>query len=235
MTESAPASWWDQFLAALISPTAAADVVLTLLSVGLAFLGAFWLFRGQLSHDRQLTQVQLAAERTERVNDARRQAARKLGNALITAQDEFNSMDGPTLFEAVSRPGFNGDQGAPGAETIYRAFRVAEHELDLDDIILRLRRVRLAWWHGVRSVHDSGRLKRLPREQQAHVLFALADEYFTPNGEQLLELGRALMRWDGAGEVPTLDQVFMKGCETPAALAQSVERLLTRELPKLPW
>ena len=189
------------------------------------------MFRRQLQHDRQLVRDQLAADRTERVHEARRLAARQLGSALIAGAHEFESMDDQDIFSAVKVPGFEGEHGAPGAKKVYLAEQAARYELDLDDTILNLWRARLAWWRGVRAIHASGQLNRLSEKDRAHVLFALTDEFFSPNGAQLIDLGTALLRWDGVGEVPTLDRVEKHG--SPAEIARALEVILARKLPHL--
>lgn len=226
--------WVDQFVEELLAPAAAANAVLTFLGAGLAFLGALWLFRRQLRHDRILAQDQRDAERDERVHEVRRLAARRLGDALIAAWEEFHVMNDEELLDAVKVPGFAGDQGAPGARIAYRAVQIADYELDLDDVIIDLWRARLTWWRAVRAVHTEERLSHLPEEQQAHVLFNLADAFFTKNGVQFMDLGRALLRWDGVGAVPTLDHVVRDGCRTRAEAAQTVNQLLGKQLMNLP-
>lgn len=225
--------WWDEFVTALVAPAAAAEMVLTFVGAAIAFLGALWLFRRQLSHDRALAQGQLLADRTERLYEARRLAARQLGMGLIEAKDEFERTAPYDLAAALRVKGFRGAFNAPGAHTMKHAADLASYELDLDDSVLDLWRARLAWWDNTRIFVNFPAILELDDADQGEVLFALVDEFFATNNAQLQELGVALVRWDGVGEVPTLDEVQVGDLELQHHVPKVMVAVLKRELDRI--
>ena len=92
-------------------------------------------------------------------------------------------------------------------------------------------RARLAWRDAVRRVHRHGRLGGLPEDDQAHVLFNLTDHYFSRNSGQFLRLGRALLRWDGVGDVPTVSEIDREGATNGREINESIDALLEWRAP----
>lgn len=218
-------------MAALIAPTAAAEVILTFIGAAIAFAGAFWLFRRQLTHDRSLAQKQLDADRTEHVNEARRLAGRQLGLSLIGAAQELDKMTDEELYDAISALGSAASRNAPGARTIWDARALAAHELDLDDVTFEIYGARARWWRGLRDADQRGRVRHLTQERQGAVMKNATDHFFIASDMQLRTLGRALMRWDGVGTVPTLDdRVHDGGVSTYEEAAQAAARVIAMEI-----
>jgi hypothetical protein len=197
--------WITQFVEHVLSPPAIGDFVLTILGAGIAFVGAVWLFRRQLRHDRDLFRKQIEAERTFRRSEMRRVAAHRLGEELISAANEFNSLDDDELHALLTQRGFLAAHNlTPGARRAYAAYKAALYELDLDEAVVHIWSGQLHWWQGVQALLSDRRLTALPMEQQKSVLFSLVEERLNPLNNLLRRLGTSLIRWDGEGEIPTI-------------------------------
>ncbi|NYF18546.1 hypothetical protein HDC37_003411 [Microbacterium sp. AK009] len=199
-------SWWDRFVSELLGPAAAAELVITTFGTALALVGAVVLFRRQLRHDRELLREQLTADRRSRIADVRAAAARSLGQSLFESTSAFDAMDDPALHAALSVRGSYSTmkEAVPDADVVYDAHGRAVRELDLDDSVLDLWRMRNKWWEAVRSLISDPRIASLPLKDQQAILFATVDAQFSPLRGLTKSLGRRLLRWDGEGDPPTL-------------------------------
>ncbi|WP_141930150.1 hypothetical protein [Microbacterium sp. SLBN-146] len=174
-------------------------------AAGLAFAGAWWLVRRQLRHDRDLFREQLTAARESRRAEIRRLAAYRLGESLIGAADEWYGMSPAEAYERLGKTGFTERiRATPGADAISDARDRAEHELDLDDTLTRVWRLKLVWWDAAQTHRNDPRVTALAGSAQRSVMFDLVDQQFTEYDGLVRDLGVQLMRWDGEGDLPSI-------------------------------
>lgn len=196
--------WIQQLGEHLISASAVGDFILTVAGTGIAFVGAVWLFRRQLRHDRDLFTKQLEADREFRRSEMRRQAAYRLGTALVEAGSELDSLGEEQVWELLSEPGFTAMfRGSPGAGA-YEAHGRAMRELDLDKSVITVWSAKLEWWRSCQALMKDPRIAALDDDRRKTMVFYMVEQGFIELDGLLRDYGIALMRWDGEGAVPTI-------------------------------
>lgn len=204
-TEGAPQSWLEAFAEYVFSPEAIGALSLNLTAAGLAFGGAWWLVRRQLRHDRDLFRERLTAARESRRAEMRRLAAYRLGESLIGAADEWYGMGPAEAYKRLGRTGFTERMRAtPGADAISHARDRAEHDLDLDDTLTRVWRLKVVWWDAAQTRRNDPLVTALADTTQRSVMFDLVDQQYSEYDGLVRDLGVQLMRWDGEGDLPTI-------------------------------
>jgi hypothetical protein len=192
-------TWWDEFARIVLSPEWTANVSASLVGAAIAFVGALFLVLRQLRHDRELVSAQLDAMRAERIAERRAVAAGRLGRKLVeaaTASDIFNMAALLEQARTVETP--------VGADIVYDAEDEAQLILDLDSTVLDIWRELLHTWRECRVA-----VKRHDGEPETsnseYALGAAVEDAMVRPRAALDKLGRALIRWNGIGAVPSLD------------------------------
>lgn len=198
--------WVSQFADHLFSPDAVGDLVWSIVGAAVAFIGAILLFRRQLAHDRALFRDQLEAERTFRRSEMRRPAARRLGEALISVAGELGNLNPMQLWDELEPPrsALHVNQ-APGSRLLYDEYNIVKYELDLDESLLDIWRARSQWWRDSSASREDVRVRRLGVSKSQSVIYNVVEDRFIILDELLEDLGQRLLRWDGEGDIPTID------------------------------
>lgn len=189
-----PDSWWTGFVTAALDPATAVDVVGQLLVSALALLGAIWLLRTQLRHDR------LASEHARRAEDARRLA------------DEIYSVR-PVLGGSSEHLGqyvLNHRQ-APFAELtegIRRRGDILRIGFESHPIRRRLTELTVLWRMANNAKME---LRHLPPEAVGYALRALLSEAINA----LEQCAGELRSWDGASAVAPASGSAFEGLMPP--------------------
>lgn len=231
--EATSEPWISEFFDHVLSPSAVGDFVLTILGAGIAFIGAVWLFRRQLQHDREIFRDQNEADRALRVAEMRRSAAHRLGKDLIAASNEFGSLNNDELQALLVQRGFEAVHGlTPGASRAYEAHAAAHYELDLDEAVVSIWSAKLHWWEGVQTLMSDARLHSLSPEHRKRMLYNLVEDRFIDLDALLSDLGTALIRWDGLGEIPTISEDELPerlGKRKVQVVSDALDRLLLED------
>lgn len=236
-TDGSSQSWLEAFAEYVLSPEAIGALALNVTAAGLAFAGAGWLVRRQLRHDRDLFREQLTADRESRRAGMRRLAAYRLGESLIAAADEWYGMSPAEAYERLGKTGFvERMRATPGADAISDARKRAGRELDLDDALTRVWRLKVVWWEAAQTRRNDPRVTALTDSEQRSVMFDLVDHQFVQYDGLARDLGIQLMRWDGEGDLPSIPASEIP--EVPgdrfSAMSLSVlDDLLTRRQERL--
>jgi hypothetical protein len=226
--EATSEAWISEFFDHVLSPSAVGDFVLTVLGAGVAFVGAVWLFRRQLQHDRDIFRGQIEADRELRVAEMRRAAAHRLGEELIAASNEFESLDDDEVHALLVQRGFDAVYNrSPGAGA-HEAHKAALYELDLDNAVITVWSAKLRWWEGAQALMSDARLTALTLEDQKHMLFNLVEDRFVEHDALLRDLGTRLIRWDGVGEIPTIPE-----SELPERISRGDSKVVSEALDKV--
>lgn len=194
----ADGDWWSKFLDALAAPALWADGVIALLSTLLSIAAAGAFFLHQIDHDRALLRSQLNADRLNASAGRRAEVARELGRALIEAASEFATLDGRRLEKSLRSDRFGtGSELVPGAEKIRQAYKAAELELELDQVVMTYWSRRLEWWRAVGVAAQDAEFAQLAPATRRVALLETLSSRFRPWDEDLVRLGKRLMKWDG--------------------------------------
>ena len=203
-------SWWEQFAAILSEPQWTADLLASLLGALIAFVGTLTLVLRQLKHDRELVSAQLTAMSSEREAEARSAAASRLGRDMVRASEALDSLNPAQTLELLLS-----SRKPAGADLIYDAENEATLSLDLDSTVLDLWRDYTHTWRECRTaVHRRATDGQDPNIDWA--LTAAVDALMTPIEANLDVLGRALIRWNGIGKVPS-SEVLLDWNRVPIA------------------
>lgn len=204
--------WWESFAKTMSTPDWWAGLVQAFVGSAVAFVGALLLVLRQLQHDRALVQEQLAAMALDRTAEKRAVAAGVLGGALIDAVELYDEMLPDEVVELIR----DRQTDAPGSDEIYRAEHHARLTLDLDSTVLDLWRELNHTWRVSQTIAGEGGTSD---EDDTYVFlgtFGVLDVV----RDRIDRLGRALVRWDGIGKIPSAE--VLEGW-LPVAVTDKIE------------
>ncbi|MBB1496167.1 hypothetical protein J4N02_14880 [Propioniciclava sp. MC1595] len=186
----------------------AGSLVGTLLALG----GAGWVLVIQLRHDRELAAKQAQEAREAWRAERHASAANEVGLLLLDAVDEIRHLDEDDWVQRMRVTTPPNDslyaiinvQEIPGMNQLIHAKGKADLSLNLDSAIKDLTsEISANWWASLRLT-TLPLLAGLTPEQSTTVLHRISRSLLWPSSEALIELGRALCRWDGRGTPPGL-------------------------------
>lgn len=186
--------WLETLGTHLLTPGWWAGLIQVTSGAMLAFLGAFWLVRRQLAHDRKLAAQQREADRESALAERHARAADDLGRALLHFAEEFsardrNDRDNIDMVNAIT-------WRAPGYEALQHAISEAELVLPRSVELHSLSRELDARWRVAAGfqLRTSTRLSEAASNAYFDLMISLI--------ANMSAAGRALIRWDGFGPVP---------------------------------
>jgi hypothetical protein len=207
--------WWSELLSELADPAWAANTLAAFVGAALAFGGALLLVRIQLRSDHRLAREQIDAMAADRRAERRSDAATELGLELIECSVALDDYTATEYVDRVRESEYDDD--APGADGLYKAMQRAESVLDLDDTPWALWRDLGIAWEASRATVRARRSKSV---EDGDLFLACADEMSAVH-EGMARFGRALVRWDGVGAIPSRE-VFT-GQWQPVVIDNTIE------------
>lgn len=203
-------TWWESLWGEVFSATWVAGLLQATLGTVVAFAGALVIFRQQLKHDRRLAAQQVAADREARVAERRAAAAAALGRSILDATRlaENPSLDakGAELERATTMS--PAKARAPGAREFSDAIQSATLILtDLEPTIWDLWRP--FTWSWSAAVGAGPPLVAADDTANTRTKWKRAGAAYEATAfsiwNELHDIGRSLIRWDGEGPVPLMD------------------------------
>ncbi|MCS6588110.1 hypothetical protein [Curtobacterium flaccumfaciens] len=201
-----PEAWWSGFVEKVLDPATAVDVLGQLLATAVSLMGAVWLFRTQLRHDRKARQHTLRAEDARRLADRIACVGPTLhGSSEMLGQYLLNHRRPPfaELTEEIRRHGLS--------------LRIG---FDAHPIRRRLTELTTLWRVANGAKAD---LKLLPAESVGYAVRALLADTV----DALEQAADELRYWDGVSSVAPCPPAALEGLMPPDSDLEAREKWRT--------
>lgn len=236
MGDCSTGSWFDQFGCVLIAPQTAADLVVTVVSAGLAAAVAVVVLRSQFRHDRALAAKQEWTERALARAASQRPYIEQLGNGLIDLAASGGVGAGANDKGEVGIAVLNNRQSDELVAFREKWSRSEQHLEMLD--------ARAVWelWGELSTIwaicHEASRSVLLGEKADVEKRVAIAigmaaTQVLSEPEERAARVGAALLGWDGTSELDIASFLAVRDQGSPGpgeAALDSPGRIKTRFL-----